>query len=208
MTAAGATSTAPVPASRALPTLRRAAATCRACPLWHDATQTVFGAGPRRARVVLIGEQPGDQEDRAGRPFIGPAGHLLDRALEAAGIDRQLVYVTNAVKHFKWEPRGPRRLHKKPSAREIAACRPWLLAEVDSLDPALLVCLGASAAQAVFAHAVPILKQRGTIMPTAFGPPALITLHPSALLRIRDRAEAHAAFDQFVRDLKGVARLL
>jgi uracil-DNA glycosylase len=168
----------------------------------------VFGAGPERARVIMIGEQPGDQEDRAGAPFVGPAGKLLDRALVAAKVDRSLVYVTNAVKHFKWEPRGPRRIHKKPNAREIAACKPWLLAEIEALQPELLVCLGASAAGSVFGRAVPVLQQRGKIESSPLGPRALVTLHPSALLRIRDRDEAHAAFDQFVDDLRGIAKIL
>jgi DNA polymerase len=191
-----------------LATLARAAKNCQACPLWRTGTQTVFGDGIRAARVIAIGEQPGDQEDRIGRPFVGPAGRLLDRALIAADIDRRLVYVTNAVKHFKWEPRGPRRLHKKPSAREVAACRPWLLAEIEAVQPRLLVCLGATAAQSVLQRPVRVLQERGRIQECELGPSVLITLHPSALLRIRDRAEAHAAFEQFVEDLRPVAEHL
>jgi uracil-DNA glycosylase family protein len=157
--------------------------------------------------VILIGEQPGDQEDRAGKPFVGPAGRLLDRALVAAGVDRAAVYVTNAVKHFKWVARGPRRLHQKPNAREIGACRPWLLAEVESLTPDLIVCLGATAARSVFGRDVRVMQHRGRIEETPLGPPALITLHPSALLRLRDREEAHAAFEQFVQDLRKITRV-
>lgn len=195
---------APVPVSRALGSLARAAKNCRACPLWRNATQTVFGQGPRRAKVVLIGEQPGDAEDRAGTPLVGPAGRMLDRALADAGVDRKSTYVTNAVKHFKWEPRGPRRLHKKPNAREMAACHPWLAAEIEALRPALLVCLGATAAHTVFGRPVRVLEERGDIRDSPLGP-ALITLHPSELLRIRDRNEARDAFLRFVEDLRRIA---
>lgn len=195
-------SPAPVPETRDLAKLRRAAATCRACPLWRNATCTVFGEGPAQARIILVGEQPGDQEDRQGKPFVGPAGRLLDRALQAAGLDRSAVYVTNAVKHFKWKPQGKRRLHQKPGAREIAACRPWLEAEVQALEPDLIVCLGATAAQTVAGRGVKVLAQRGTKVKTGFGIPALITIHPSSLLRLPPQADREAEFARFVEDLK------
>ena len=195
---------APVPDTRDLGRLRTAAESCRACPLWRNATCTVFGAGPARARVMLVGEQPGDQEDRAGAPFVGPAGKLLDRALIAAGVERSTLYLTNAVKHFKWEPRGKRRIHQKPNAREIAACRPWLEAEVDSTKPDLIVCLGATAARSVVGAEVRVLAERGTRRESAFGIPALITVHPSSLLRIPDGGDAEAAFQEFVADLRRI----
>jgi uracil-DNA glycosylase len=199
-------SPAPVPDSRDLRVLRRAAAVCQACPLWRRATQTVFGEGPARARVLVVGEQPGDQEDQAGHPFVGPAGQLLDRALQAAGIDRRTLFVTNAVKHFKWVERGRRRLHEKPAALELAACRPWLEAEVRAVRPELIVCLGATAARTVLGRVVRVLSERGRQFPTQFGPPALVTVHPSSLLRLRDRTEADAAFEAFVADLRRMAR--
>lgn len=192
---------APVPLTLDVETLRNAAANCRACPLWRSATCTVFGEGAPAARVVIVGEQPGDQEDRQGRPFVGPAGKLLDRALAAAGIDRAHVYLTNAVKHFKWEPRGKRRLHKTPSAREVAACRPWLVAELRALAPRLIVCLGATAAKAVLERDVRVTTERGQRVPTAFGAPALITVHPSSLLRLPAEMDSDAAFNDFVADL-------
>lgn len=193
---------APVPETRDLAKLRAAAAGCRACPLWRTGTQTVFGEGPARARVLLVGEQPGDQEDRAGHPFVGPAGGLLDRALEEAGIDRGTLFVTNAVKHFKWVARGKRRLHEKPATLELAACRPWLESEVRAVRPELIVCLGATAARSVVGRVVRVLTERGQRLPTEFGVEALITVHPSALLRLRDRTEADAAFAALVRDLE------
>jgi DNA polymerase len=193
-----------IPAKGGLDALRKAAASCRACPLWKSGTQTVFGEGPKNARVLMIGEQPGDQEDRAGRPFVGPAGKLLDRALIEAGVDRSQVYVTNAVKHFKWEPRGPRRIHKKPNAREIRACRPWLEAEVDRLQPELIVCLGATAAQSVHGPAIRVTQQRGEKLETSFGIPSLITIHPSALLRLPPGADRKAEFARFVDDLRKI----
>ena len=196
---------APVPDSRDLRVLREAAAGCRACPLWRSGTQTVFGEGSKRARVIVVGEQPGDQEDRAGLPFVGPAGQLLDRAFEAAGIDRSLLYITNAVKHFKWVARGKRRLHEKPAALELAACRPWLEAEVRAVRPELIVCLGATAARSVLGRMVRVMSERGQRFETEFDVPALVTVHPSALLRIRDRADADAAFGELVRDLRGIA---
>jgi uracil-DNA glycosylase family protein len=195
---------APVPNSRDLGRLRKAAKTCRACPLWRNATCTVFGSGPPRARVVLVGEQPGDQEDRAGEPFVGPAGKLLDRALVAAGVDRITLYLTNAVKHFKWEPRGKRRLHQKPNAREMAACRPWLEAELNAIKPSLIVCLGATAARSVTGSDVRVMSERGSKRDTEFGVPALITVHPSSLLRLPEGHDAEAAFKQFVADLRRI----
>ena len=201
-----------VPESRALKTLRAAALGCRGCPLWKLGTQTVFGEGPSEARVVMVGEQPGDREDIEGRPFVGPAGRLLDEALATAGIDRAIVYVTNAVKHFKWEPAGKRRLHKKPSAREVAACRPWLEAELEAIEPEIVVALGATAAQDLLGAAFRVTRERGTVFrDIAFSrvtiPKVLATVHPSSILRgdPGERAESLAAF---VADLKVVARLL
>jgi uracil-DNA glycosylase family protein len=191
---------APPPGS--LREMAAAAQHCRACPLWNNATCAVFGEGPARAEIVLVGEQPGDQEDRAGRPFIGPAGKLLDRALAAAGIDRSRVYLTNAVKHFKWEPRGKFRLHAKPSSREIAACRPWLAAEVRRIKPQLIVCLGGTAARSVCGEEIKVTQERGKRRDTEFGIPALITVHPSALLRLPDGADREGEFQRFVSDLK------
>ena len=196
---------APVPLTDNWAELQQAAAACRACPLWRTATCTVFGEGPRQARVVLVGEQPGDQEDRVGRPFVGPAGQLLDRALAAAGIAREQVYLTNAVKHFKWEPRGKRRLHQRPGAREVAACRPWLEAELRAIRPQLIVCLGATAANSVLGGQVRILSERGTRRETEFGVPALLTVHPSSLLRLPDGTDPDAAFQEFVADLRLIA---
>lgn len=197
---------APVPASNDLKVIRAAALHCRACPLWRNATCTVFGEGPARAEVMLIGEQPGDQEDRAGHPFIGPAGKLLDRAIEAAGLERDAFYVTNAVKHFKWTPQGKRRLHAKPTAREMAACRPWLEAEVRVLKPALLVCLGSTAAQQVVDKTVRVTQARGTLLENDFGVPALITVHPSSLLRRAAGGDPEKDFEDFVADLKKIKR--
>lgn len=196
---------AQVPATADLELLRSAAATCRACPLWRDATCTVFGTGPAHARIVIVGEQPGEQEDRAGQPFIGPAGQLLDRALAAAGIARSELYLTNAVKHFKWEPRGKRRLHAKASAREIAACRPWLAAELHALRPQLIVCLGVTAAESVLDRDVRVMSERGQTFATAFSAPALVTVHPSSLLRLPPGEDPEAAFEAFVRDLRLIA---
>lgn len=195
---------APVPASRDLRTLAEAAKTCRACPLWRNATCVVFGEGPKRAKVMLIGEQPGDHEDRAGHPFVGPAGQLLNRALEAAGVARDEMYVTNAVKHFKWTPQGKRRLHAKPTAREMAACRPWLEAEIQALEPKLLVCLGSTAAQQVVDKTVRVTQTRGQRLDTEFGLPALMTVHPSSLLRRAGAGNLEEEFAQFVADLRRV----
>ncbi|HEX7860183.1 MAG TPA: UdgX family uracil-DNA binding protein [Verrucomicrobiae bacterium] len=183
------------------PVLREAAMGCTACPLYKTATCTVFGEGPTTARVMLVGEQPGDQEDREGRAFVGPAGQLLNRALAAANINRDELYVTNAVKHFKWEPRGKRRIHKTANSRDIAACRPWLEAEIDLVRPELIVCLGATAAQSVFGSPMKILENRGTFHESQFGR-VLITVHPSSLLRLPDPSTFEADFARFVGDLR------
>jgi DNA polymerase len=192
--------------SRSLAAVREQAAHCRDCPLWKNATQTVFGAGPRAARIVLVGEQPGDQEDRAGEPFVGPAGRLLDRALIDAAIDRKATYVTNAVKHFKWEPRGKRRIHKKPNELEISACHQWLEREIGLIRPALIVALGATAARAIFGRTTAIEKNRGHVIAgaqakTALDADLLVTVHPSFLLRVPDEDRAEA-YERFVADLK------
>jgi DNA polymerase len=197
-----------VPARRTLASLREAAAGCRACPLWQRGTQTVFGEGDPHARVMLVGEQPGNDEDLAGRPFVGPAGKLLDRALETAKIDRRHVYVTNVVKHFKWEPRGKRRIHAKPNAAEIAACRPWLDAELELIKPEVLVCLGATAAQALLGRQFRVSKERGKFVPSPLAPHVLATVHPSAILRAPDDETRHAEMARFVDDLKKVAAVL
>jgi DNA polymerase len=188
--------------------LQAAAAHCRACPLWRNGTQTVFGEGPPRARVILVGEQPGNDEDLAGRPFIGPAGKLLDRALVEAGIARADVYVTNAVKHFKWEPSGKRRLHKKPNAREIAACRPWLNAELATLKPKVLICLGATAAQALLGRAFKVSQRHGEWVESNLAERVMATVHPSAILRAPDEAARHAQMAAFIHDLKIAARVI
>jgi len=190
--------------------LRKAAAGCQACDLWETATQTVFGEGPSRARVMMVGEQPGDQEDLAGHPFVGPAGRLLDQALEEAGIDRAEVYVTNVVKHFKWaaSERGKRRIHKKPRGDEIEACRPWLDSELRTVQPEVLVCLGATAAQALFGRQFRVSTQRGQWVETSLAPRAIATVHPSSILRAPDDEARHTQMKEFVADLKVVAKLL
>ncbi len=188
-------------------TLREAAAACRACPLWKMASCTVFGEGPASARVVLVGEQPGDHEDRAGRPFVGPAGQLLDRALAAAGVDRAALYVTNAVKHFKFEPRGKRRIHQTPNSRDIAACRPWLMAEIAQIRPRLVVALGATAAQSILEMRLKVTEERGRVLNSASGP-TLVTIHPSALLRTEGETDAAAGFERFVADLREMRRTM
>jgi uracil-DNA glycosylase len=190
-----------LPARHSLPAARAAAAGCRGCGLYRRATQTVFGEGRRDATIMLLGETPGDREDIVGRPFVGPAGQLLDRALGAAGIERPAVYVTNVVKHFKWEPRGKRRLHKKPMPSEIGACLPWLRLEIELIRPAIIVCLGATAGQALFGSAFSVTRERGRFLNSAYAPFVVATLHPSALLRIREAAARKAAFDAFVADL-------
>jgi DNA polymerase len=188
--------------------LRERAKDCTACELYKHATQTVFGEGPQNAKVVMIGEQPGDQEDRQGRPFVGPAGTLLDRALSAAGIDRGQVYVTNIVKHFKWEPRGKRRIHKKPSALEISACRPWLDGELESIRPQVMVLLGATAAQSLLGRQFLVTEKRGQWVPSSLAPHVLATVHPSSILRAEDEKARHEEFSRLVEDLKPVAELL
>ena len=197
-----------LPERRTLPALREAAAGCRGCQLWTRGTQTVFGEGPRRARVMLVGEQPGNDEDLAGKPFVGPAGRILDRAVEAAGIARGDVYVTNVVKHFKWEPKGKRRIHAKPNQMEIAACLPWLEAELDIVKPAVLVCLGATAAQALLGPKFRVTKQRGEWIASRWGAHVMATVHPSAILRAPDDAARHAEMERFVADLKHIPPIL
>ncbi len=193
---------------RALRDLRADAAGCRACPLWERGTQTVFGEGPGDAAVMLVGEQPGDAEDRAGAPFVGPAGRVLDEALERAGIDRSVVYVTNVVKHFKWEPRGKRRLHSKPNQGEIAACRRWLDAEIGVVRPRVIVCLGATAAQALLGRSHRVTKERGRPVASPLAPFVVATVHPSSVLRAPDDEARHRDMDAFVADLERVAALL
>src|ERR1700688_1031099 len=195
-------------ASESLKTLREEAADCRACPLWKDATQTVFGEGPQHAQVMLVGEQPGDKEDLAGKPFVGPAGQMLDRALEEAGIERSKVYVTNAVKHFKFLARGKFRLHQKPNTSEIRTCRQWYERELSSIKPALVVAMGATAAQSVFGKITPINKNRGRPIDLEDGIKALVTVHPSYLLRLPDAEAKAQEYERFVNDLKIAADLL
>jgi DNA polymerase len=185
-----------------------AAASCKACPLWRRGTGTVFGEGPRHARLVLVGEQPGDREDLAGRPFVGPAGKLLDRALAEAGLRREEVYLTNAVKHFKWKPSGKRRLHEKPSVNEARACQPWLLAELEILEPDAVVCLGATAARSLLGPAVRVTEVRGEPVASPLAPIVMATIHPSSLLRLQDPRERREGFERFVGELAGVARRL
>jgi uracil-DNA glycosylase family protein len=197
-----------VPETPSLPKLREAAAGCKACDLWKTGTQTVFGEGTRNAEIVFVGEQPGDKEDLAGRPFVGPAGRVLDEALEAAGIDRKLAYVTNAVKHFKWEPRGKRRIHAKPNWAELTACRPWLDAELAVVKPKVLVALGATAAQALLGRQFRVTKQRGVPVESDLAPYVIATVHPSSILRQETEQDRAAAFDELVRDLKVVRKLL
>ena len=195
-------------ASSSLKTLREEAAHCRACPLWKDATQTVFGEGPAHARAVLVGEAPGDKEDLAGKPFVGPAGLMLDRALEQAGIDRKKVYITNAVKHFKFVPRGKIRLHQKPTTPEIKACRPWYERELAAIKPVLVVAMGTTAAQSVFGKITPINKNRGRLIDLDDGIKALVTVHPSYLLRLPDADARAREYQRFVDDLGIAAALL
>src|ERR1700687_724144 len=182
--------------------LRKAAETCKACDLWKLGTQTVFGEGVPNAKIMFIGGQPGDQEDKTGKPFVGTAGKLLDTALAEAGIDRSKVYVTNAVKHFKWEPRGKRRIHKKPNAAEIAACRPWLNAEIAVLHPKVIVCLGATAAQALLGRDFRVTQHRGELMKSSLAPFIMATVHPSSILRAADDETRHSEMKRFIQDLK------
>jgi uracil-DNA glycosylase family protein len=199
---------AQIPSPPTLGALRDAAARCTACDLYKNATQTVFGEGPEEARVMLVGEQPGDAEDLAGHPFVGPAGRLLDRCLIEGGIDRQQTYVTNVVKHFNWVPRGPRRIHSKPGAVEIEACFPWLEAEISVVKPQIVVALGATAAQALFGKAFRVTRDRGRLVPFALASCALATVHPSALLRAPDEATRRGEIDRFIEDLRQVAAIL
>jgi DNA polymerase len=194
------------PDSSSLSTVREAAKHCIACHLYKHATQTVFGEGPKKAALILVGEQPGDSEDVAGKPFVGPAGKIMDRALEEAGIDRKEVYVTNAVKHFKWEPRGKRRIHKKPNSREVAACRPWLEAELRLVRPKLLVVLGSTAGQAVFGPSFRVTRERGKVLSSKFAPKVVATVHPSSLLRQPDEESRHREYKKFVSDLRVAVR--
>lgn len=196
------------PARATLPKLKAAAAHCKGCDLYLRGTQTVFGEGPSSARVLMVGEQPGDREDLTGKPFVGPAGRVLDEALAEAGIDRRDVYVTNVVKHFRWEPRGKRRIHKKPRAWEIQACRPWLDAELDVIKPEVLVCLGASAAQALLGSKFSVTRQRGQPVDSELAPHVVATVHPSSILRAPDSETRKLEMRKFVQDLKTVAGLL
>ncbi len=202
--------TSVAPRLRTIAQLREKAAGCQACELWRTATQTVFGEGPSPAKLMLVGEQPGDQEDRAGLPFVGPAGKLLDRALEEAQIGRNEVYVTNVVKHFKWaaSERGKRRIHKKPRSIEIQACRPWIESEIRVVRPQVLVCLGATAAQALFGKDFRVNRQRGQLVDSELAPYAIATVHPSSILRAPDDEARQAQMAAFVKDLKKIARLL
>jgi uracil-DNA glycosylase len=188
--------------------LARLVQDCKACDLWQRATQAVFGEGATHARVMLVGEVPGDQEDLAGEPFVGPAGQLLNSALEEAGIDRSKTYVTNAVKHFNWEPRGKRRIHKKPSAFEIVACRPWLTAEIERLRPSVIVCLGATAAQSLLGRDFRVTQHRGEFIDSPLAPHVTATIHPSAILRAPDEAARAEEMKKFIRDLKKVATVI
>ncbi|HKC18620.1 MAG TPA: UdgX family uracil-DNA binding protein [Candidatus Dormibacteraeota bacterium] len=190
---------------RSVEQLREAAADCHGCDLWEHATQTVFGDGAAHGRLMLVGEQPGDQEDLQGKPFVGPAGKLLERALDEAAIDRRLVYVTNAVKHFRWTRRGKRRLHEKPNAGQVRACRPWLEAEIEVVRPGLIVLLGATAAQSVLGPAFRVSKQRGEVLRSPYGP-VLATVHPSSILRATDDASREAAMHGFIADLRVAAQ--
>ena len=193
---------------KGLQAIRQEARKCQDCPLWANATQTVFGAGDPHARVMLVGEQPGDEEDKKGLPFVGPAGRLLDRALEAAGVEREQLYVTNAVKHFKWQARGKRRLHKTPAQREIDACHQWLEREIETVKPRVIVALGSTAAKAVIGKDFKVSVQRGQFVQSALAPYVFATFHPSALLRLREEEEKERAFQQLVKDLSLIGKAL
>jgi uracil-DNA glycosylase family protein len=197
-----------IPERPTLPSAREAAKDCKGCELWKSGTQTVFGEGARKAELMLVGEQPGDAEDLSGQPFVGPAGKLLDRALADAGLDREAVYVTNVVKHFKWEPRGKRRIHKKPSAGEIAACRPWLDTEIALVKPGAIVCLGATAAQALLGRAFRVTARRGELIPSTLAPIVIATVHPSSILRAPDDETRRLEMKRFTDDLRSVAGAL
>ena len=196
------------PSRKSLKAFRDAAADCKACDLWKRGTQTVFGEGTRRAEVFFVGEQPGNEEDLTGHPFVGPAGRLLNDALADAGIDRAQTYVTNVVKHFKWEPRGKRRIHKKPNSSEITACRPWLEAEIALIKPKVIVCLGATAAKALLGPRFLVSKQRGQFIESTLAPYIMATVHPSSILRAPDEETRHAEKRRFIDDLKKVARVI
>ena len=210
ITSAGVHATDRAKVERSLAGLRRTAEGCQACDLWKHATQTVFGEGPSSARIMLVGEQPGDKEDLAGHAFVGPAGRLLDEGLREAGIERDQVYVTNVVKHFKWSPdeRGKRRIHKKPRSSEIEACRPWLDGEIRLVKPEIIVCLGATAAQALLGKTFSVTRQRGQLVESTLAPSVIATVHPSSILRARDEAARQLQMREFVSDLKKVASLL
>jgi len=198
----------PVPPGASLAELREAAKNCKNCDLYERGTQTVFGEGRPDAKIMFIGEQPGNEEDLEGRPFVGPAGRLFDTALAQAGLDRKPVYVTNAVKHFKWEPRGKRRIHKKPNAAEIAACRPWLEAEIAALRPKVIVCLGATAAQALFGGDFRVTQHRGELLESTLAPSVMATVHPSSILRAPDDETRHREMQRFVQELSKIPFLL
>ena len=197
-----------LPKRKTLNTLKRAVQDCKGCSLWQHATQAVLGEGTTKAQLMFVGEQPGDQEDQQGRPFVGPAGRLLDKALEEAGIDRQAVYVTNAVKHFKFTPQGKRRIHKKPNAGEIAACKPWLEAELESAQPRMLICLGATAAQALLGRSFRVTRDRGRLIDSPLAPMVLATIHPSAILRAADDESRQVEMKRFVEHLQVAADAL
>ena len=197
-----------IPQKPTLTSLQQAAADCKACDLWENATQTVFGEGSRRAKVMFIGEQPGNEEDLQGKPFVGPAGRLLDEALEASGIDRRQTYVTNVVKHFKWEPRGKRRIHKKPNSSEIEACRPWLEAEIATVKPNVIICLGATAAQTLLGKQFRVSRQRGEFVESPLAPVVMATVHPSSILRAPDEPTRLAEMQRFIDHLAKAARVL
>ncbi len=197
-----------LPERKALPALREAVQGCRGCDLYRNATQAVFGEGARRAEVLFVGEQPGDKEDIAGRPFVGPAGQLFDKALEEAGIDRTQTYVTNAVKHFKWKARGKRRIHQKPTWSEVTACRPWLEAELEAVRPRVVVCLGATSAQSLLGRDFRVTQHRGELLESDIAEHVTATVHPSSILRQQDEGSRHAELAAFVDDLRVVARLL
>ncbi len=197
-----------IPPRPTLPALKNAAADCRACDLWKKGTQTVFGEGARRVNVMFVGEQPGNEEDLTGRPFVGPAGRFFDNALEEAGIDRKQTYVTNVVKHFKWEPRGKRRIHKKPNAVEIAACRPWLESEIAVIKPDVIVALGATAAQSLLGPQFRVTKQRGEFIPSTLAPYVMATVHPSSILRAPDDETRELETRLFIDDLKKLAKVI
>jgi uracil-DNA glycosylase family protein len=202
------TAAALIPEKGTLAQIREIAAGCQACDLWRTGTQTVFGAGTTKSQIMLVGEQPGNDEDLAGQPFVGPSGKLLDRALEEAGIDRGLTYVTNVVKHFKWEPRGKRRIHAKPNSQEINACLPWLQSEIRLVKPKLVVCLGATAAQSLLGRNFRVTQQRGVLLDASFAPKAMATVHPSSILRAPDEESRRLETMRFIADLKNAADYL